>query len=782
MERFFQKLGMFIENKRLVVIIIGLMLMVASLFGAMQLTMDTGTETLISTDSQVYKDYDRFNQHFGSSVIVVLVTGDDITQLLEPDNLKAMETIENQIGANPKVISAIGPAFFIKQAIAHLTGTPALPDDPRLLQMIVMDPQSGQVRPQLKSILPDDKHALIAITLEGGLSGDEETEMIEEVEEAVATAGFVGLESLITGEPGIMSQIQDSMTSSMRNMCIVAIALMLLILALIFSVRGFFTWRWLPLGVVAIGIIYTFGIMGVLSVPVTMVTMAVLPIVIGLGADYAIQFHNRYDEEARRGETVAAAIIASVTHIGPAIGIAIITACLGFAALFFSPVPMVQDFGYMLIIGVIACYLVSIFLLLTVLYWHDRRKASKAPANKGRDKPKRERVGLVERGLHRLAPWVIKNPAVIIPIALVLTVSGLIADSYIETETDENKFLSPDLPVMQDLRTLEAVAGGVTSANLLVEAEDITDPTVLAWMVQLERRIVSEQSASVASTSSIAGLILQATGDQMPQSSQQVKQVLENLPALIRRNLLSDDYTAANIVLHTRVAGIDQMIELKERLTDYTTEHPAGVNVAVTGMSVVQIELLEALSGGRVKMTLIGIGFVFLGLFLLFKFRVLRALMATLPIGLIIGWSSGLMYLSGIKYTPLTATMGALIIGIGVEFTILLMMRYYEERGKGEGPVEAMTTAMTKIGRAIIASGLTVIGGFGALLIARDFLILRDFGIVTTINVFFALVSTLLVLPTLIVWVDSWREKRRLARSPGGQPEIGDKQLKRERS
>ena len=124
------------------------------------------------------------------------------------------------------------------------------------------------------------------------------------------------------------------------------------------------------------------------------------------------------------------------------------------------------------------------------------------------------------------------------------------------------------------------------------------------------------------------------------------------------------------------------------------------------------------------------------------------------------------MYLLGIKYTPLTATLGALIIGIGVEFTVLLMMRYYEERGKGEGPVEAMTTAMTKIGRAIIASGFTVIGGFGALLIAKDFLILRDFGIVTTINVFFALVSTLLVLPTLIVWVDSWREKCRLARSP----------------
>jgi hypothetical protein len=162
-------------------------------------------------------------------------------------------------------------------------------------------------------------------------------------------------------------------------------------------------------------------------------------------------------------------------------------------------------------------------------------------------------------------------------------------------------------------------------------------------------------------------------------------------------------------------------------------------------------------------MTLIGLGFIYFALFLLFRFSFLRAFMATLPIALIIGWSSGSMFVLGTKFTLLTATLGALILGIGVEYTILLMRRYYEERGKGERPREAMTTAMTKIGRAIIASGLTTIGGFAALLAATDLVILRDFGMLTVINVFLALVSTLVVLPPLIVWVDSWRERRSLA-------------------
>ena len=101
----------------------------------------------------------------------------------------------------------------------------------------------------------------------------------------------------------------------------------------------------------------------------------------------------------------------------------------------------------------------------------------------------------------------------------------------------------------------------------------------------------------------------------------------------------------------------------------YIANPPAGVNVTITGNSLIRVALFDALSGDRVKMTLIGIGFVFLGLFLLFKFNIVKALLAIIPIGLIIGWSSGFMYLTGIQYTPLTATLGTLIMGIGVEFT-----------------------------------------------------------------------------------------------------------------
>ena len=93
------------------------------------------------------------------------------------------------------------------------------------------------------------------------------------------------------------------------------------------------------------------------------------------------------------------------------------------------------------------------------------------------------------------------------------------------------------------------------------------------------------------------------------------------------------------------------------------------------------------------------------------------------------------------------------MIAVSVEFSVLIMARYYEERGRGLSPREAVDTASTRIGRAITASGLTTIGGFGVLAFS-GFPLLSSFGIVTSLNVAIALLATLVILPELLVWAD----------------------------
>jgi hypothetical protein len=763
MERFFRRLGLLIVNRRGLIIIVGLILIAVSLFGAMRLTISTGADTWVSPDSQIYKDYERFNTHFSSDVIVVMVTGDNLSQLLQPENLKAMATVESQMAANPKIISVTGPTFFMTMMSTQQNGTSALYSDPRAIQAMVMDPQTGQIRPELNGVLPDDKHALIPITLKGGLSQDEQKGLVDQTQSLVDAAGFVGVQPVVTGAVALTSEVSDLIASAMRNMLIVAIVLMFIILGLIFRVRGFFTWRWLALGMVGIGIIYTFGVMGVMGVPITMVSMAVFPVLIGLGIDYSINLHNRYDEEIRKGESPSRAVINSVTHMGPALGIALFSECIGFAAIFFSRVPMIRDFGLMLIVGVIICCLVAIFFTLPILYRRDTRAGKRAPAIEAGNILPKESIGLLDKGLERLAAWVVRTPVVIIPFAVALAVVGFVYNFHVETETDWTNLLSQDIAVVKSHRTLLTLAKGNTGTSMLVEANDVTDPQIMSWMLQFEGFVSSGQQITDGSASSVADLVLQANGGKMPQTSEQTKQLLAQMPAPLISNLISDDYKATNIIVRVGSEDLGKREQMITALADYAKEHPVGSYLAMTGSGAINVALYNALISGRMQITLIGIGIVFLGLFLVFRFSLTKTILSGLPLVLVIGWVAGIMYLAGITYNPLTVCLGAMIMGMGVEYTILYMMRYYEERAKGVAPATAMTTAMTKVGRAIIASGVTTIGGFSALMAAGGFILVRNFGFVTMLAVFFGLVSALVVHPPMVVVVDSWLEKRRLA-------------------
>jgi len=764
-ENVFARLGEFVRRRYLLVLLLALLLLVAAFLGAGRMQMETGMATFIPPDDPTYRVFDRFNEDFGTDMIIVMIEGDDLSQIMTPRNVEAMDFVENMIGQTDRVLSAAGPAMMVKQSWEQQTGESGIPGDTQSIVDVFVDPETGMIGDQFRQVLPDDRHALIVIVLEGVLDPEDQRDIVEAAQRAVDAAGFRGVDVVVTGDPAVSIAMEDRLGSTRNLMMGLAIFLLFVILPIIFKVRGSFAWRWLPLAVVIIAMIYMAGIMGVTGISMTMMTMACFPILIGLGIDYGIQFHNRYDEEASLGRSAREAVVEAVGHIGPAVGIALVAGCLGFSALLFSPIPMIQDFGLTLIIGVICAYIVAVFPLMAILDWHDRRNnKTSARENRKETTIPVENTGFVEKGLRRLAPWVLKNPYIIVPFAVLLTIGGLIVDSRIETVTDDSVFISQDIPEVKSFRTLEAVTGGVMSFNVLVEDDDVTDPNTLAWMLGLEDRILVELPEDVTGVESIAKLIQHNNDGNLPSDATGVKDILARMPEPMQENLISEDHSAGNIIVTIAPMDDNHMEEVRDKLVSIVTGEPQGTEAVLTGFPVIRLKLVDAVTSGRNQMTTIGIAFIFVALLLLFRFKVLRAIMATLPVILIIGWAALFMYVFGIEFTPATATFGALIMGIGVEYTILLMSRYYEERENGKVPSEAMTSAMAKIGRAVSVSAFTTMGGFAALLIAWDFPILIDFGIVTLTNVFFALVVSLMVLPTIIVWVDKRKGNGRLAR------------------
>jgi predicted RND superfamily exporter protein len=167
---------------------------------------------------------------------------------------------------------------------------------------------------------------------------------------------------------------------------------------------------------------------------------------------------------------------------------------------------------------------------------------------------------------------------------------------------------------------------------------------------------------------------------------------------------------------------------------------------------------MDAVVGSRLNLNLICLGAVLVVLLLVYR-RLGITIFTVIPVGAVIAWSSLDMYLIGIPLNPLTAILGVLIIGICTEFMVLLMGRYDEEKKRGLSPRDAMVTALAKIGRAIVTTAITTLGGFGVL-IASNFVMIRDFGIATVVGVFLCMVITMTVMPGLIVRYEEWRQKR----------------------
>jgi hypothetical protein len=176
------------------------------------------------------------------------------------------------------------------------------------------------------------------------------------------------------------------------------------------------------------------------------------------------------------------------------------------------------------------------------------------------------------------------------------------------------------------------------------------------------------------------------------------------------------------------------------------------VRATPAGLAAVAVELVNGLEAGRRTLSLTALALVLAWLLVALR-SLTRALLVLVPVFVAVGLSSLAIDLAGIELTPLTTVAGPLVIAVGTEFSVLVLARYTEERELGRDPRAAVTDGVARLGRAFVASGLTLVGGFAVLMLS-PMPLLRDFGIVVALDVLFALATTLVLLPPLLVWAD----------------------------
>lgn len=736
--------------------------------------MKSGTDTFVGKDSPLYQDYDHLYQNiFQTQSIVVMVEGNDVKNA---DLMEAVDRLEHQLGATNGVIETTSPASLIKKVNYKMTGRNELPETDEEIKAII------DGNPAIFSkIIPDNTHMLISVVMAGSASDKAQEDILTATEGAVSFADFPpSYNIIVTGDPAFSISMNYEMNSSMGVLLGLSAIFMLIVLLLVFRhVR----WCLLPLPVVLLGIVYTFGAMGYVGIPMSMVSMSAFPILIGVGIDYAIQFHNRLEEELVDKGNKTRAVIETVKHTGPAVLIALAMTALGFFSLFTSTVPMIQDFGKLLLIGVIMCYFASIFVGVATLSifdsYSDRNPLRKIvkkikpsnPEKKKKPEEESESDRLIGRVLQKTTSITIKYDVIVLGIACLLCFGGLYLDQSVPIQTDVQTFVPQDMPALVDLRHMGDIMGGTDELNLIIKVKDTANPDVLKWMDKFSEHEVASNS-HIYSASSIVDLVKEYNGGVIPDTSQEIEDIYSKIPEaqkdryMYGKNMLLLNFNIGNAVADIKLTGIEELTNIVKQDMQWMPA-PPGTTVTITGNSVVFMEVITALTTGRVAMTFLGLLLVLIGLLIVYRDWV-KALVPVIPMVIVIGWSGGVMSYLNIDYTPLTATLGALILGVGSEYAILMMERYFEEKDKGLNPLEAINMTSSKIGSAIVASGATTVFGFMALL-ASPFPMISDFGMVTVIDIVLALLATFVVFPPLIILLDTWRDKRKGAKTADKQ-------------
>lgn len=454
-------------------------------------------------------------------------------------------------------------------------------------------------------------------------------------------------------------------------------------------------------------------------------------------------------KDKRSAERTQNSVFETVTKMAPAVFTALFATALGFLALNTSPVPMIQDFGKMLMIGIVTSFFIGLFILIPILYTRDRFFSVDEHKQQKKSKPK-------QSAMENLFGWITNRVITlrwfIVILALILALLGVWVDLDAEAETDVETFMPQDTQELADIHHLRDVLGTTDQLSIVYEGDNILSKQSVDWVQRMTEALPEQFPDVVVKTNSLTSVV-QEMNDGEISYDDELEDLLQDLPESQRKLLINEDRTKGVITVGIEHLEAGELKDFTNELERYINKHEtSALSTTITGKAIIDVEMVSALTTGRYKMTLLGMGLVFVGLLVIYRHPV-KALIPLLPILLIVGWSGGIMYVMDVKYTPLTATLGALIIGVGTEFTILVMERFYEERQRGKPRREAMIIASRKIGTAIFASALTTIGGFSALL-ASDFVILNNFGMMTLINVSLALISTIVVMPAILVLLD----------------------------
>jgi predicted RND superfamily exporter protein len=723
----------------------------------LHLQVDPSTEPLLPKGDPARLLYGDAVRNFGDDeVFVVAMETDDV---FRPERLRQLEAVTD--------------------AIAHLAGVRRAQS---LMDVISFryDPEQDWV--EVSSFIddvPDDpaelaelrRRALADPLYEGNLiSADGRTAAInvsfrkmsdrefiasgidESISEILSRQAGDGVRFYVAGRPHVKVTVYHWMLRDLVRLVPLALLAMAGVLAGVFgSVRGVVV----PLATVLVANLWTFAAMAFLERPLTILTTLLAPTLIAVGSIYGVHMVARFEEEAPHSSTSAETARRCLMALRLPVLVAGLTTVIGFAALLVSDVPAVAELGTFAAFGiasVTALTLTAAPALLALFPFRPtapQRLALSARLALWLD-DRLERLGHVVTSRRRL-------------FLLGFAAIAAVAAAYVPRiviDTDYLSFFDAEAPVRLEFEAVNRLLSGAVPIYVSMQADEpggFREPAVLQALEALQSR--ADRIPDVSRTESVVDTlrILNRTladddpaQERIPDSRGAVSELLFLAPKGHLDRFTNVNHSRANLLVRTGAVGTASVTRLASRLEQLLADGalPGNIEAGVTGNAILLARSADGIA--RSQPQSVGLAtLAILGLIAL-SLRSLRlGLVAMLPNVWPVLVYFGLL---GIGVAPLslpTSLIGSVALGLAIDDTVHILVRYQRERRAGLDANAATRMAMRRVGRPVSITSAMLCAGFGVVALS-GFASLREFGILSAVTMALCLAADLLLLPALL--------------------------------
>ncbi|MBU7031050.1 MAG: MMPL family transporter, partial [Theionarchaea archaeon] len=493
--------------------------------------------------------------------------------------------------------------------------------------------------------------------------------------------------------------------------------------------------------VIGISVVWVLGIMGYSGITFSNIFVAIMPLIYGVSVAYSVHLLTRYYEERAKGSISSRSAVIGIKTVGMAILLTVITTSFGFGSFTISDLPPLQEFGIVLVLGIIFSFLLVITLMPSLLVLRDEG----TPAGE-------KRQSRTNKLLDRISLVALHHKKYVLLLTGITVAACVAVAPTIPTSIDYDELLPQEsITISTEQEVAELFGGGSESVIIMVEGDILSEYESL---LMIEERIRALPLTNKDGTPVVTGVVSFADMLYRVQGNLQAACADQQAAAILSQTLVLDDshanYLTKGLILVFVDAESDaEARNLTREIRGIIENHPT-LSLKLGGAPVLMADILDGMQSTQIKTTALALVLSLIVVILLFR-SVPLGIMTVLPVILTIAWEFGVLKVTGWNLDIFTIMVSALIIGIGIDFSIHVVHRFREEFEKTMVAETAVENTVLNVGKALISTTATTGGAFLVLALSSMPIITR-FGLLVAIVIGLSFLSALLVLPSILVY------------------------------